>query len=272
MLRRTLVSPAPSRDPSAPRRSVSVVIPAKNEARNIGWVLERIPSFVDEVIVVDGLSTDGTLEVAKMIVPDVVVVHEMRKGKGTALRAGFDAARGDYIVMLDADGSMDPIEIERFVEQLDAGFELVKGSRFLPGGGTTDMTWLRRFGNARLLETANLLFGTDFSELCYGYCAFRRSALARLELDAEGFEVETQIVTRSIRAGLAIAEVPSTEYPRRFGESNLNTFRDGWRVLMALLRERFAPTSPPQGSLLDAIPIDAIAVEAGEEVKSRQSA
>jgi glycosyltransferase involved in cell wall biosynthesis len=271
MLRRTLVSPAPSRESSALRRTVSVVIPAKNEARNIGWVLERMPSFVDEVIVVDGLSTDGTLEVAKTIVPDVVVIHEMRKGKGVALRAGFEAARGDYVVMLDADGSMDPIEIERYVEQLDAGFELVKGSRFLPGGGTTDMTWLRRFGNAWLLETANLLFATDFSELCYGYCAFRRSALLRLDLDAEGFEVETQIVTRAIRAGLAIGEVPSTEYPRRFGESNLNTFRDGWRVLMTLFRERFAPMQAGDVTLRDAIPIEAIAVEAGEEVSSRSA-
>lgn len=222
-----------------PNRSISVVIPAKNEARNIAWVLERIPSFVDEIIVVDGLSTDGTLEVAKMVAPDVVVVHEARRGKGTALRAGFAAARGDYIVMLDADGSMDPGEIARMVEVLDEGYEFAKGSRFLPGGGTTDMTWLRRFGNARLLDVANVLYGTDFSELCYGYCAFRRRALYSLELDAVGFEIETQIVTRAIRRGLRIAEVPSVESPRRYGESNLHAFRDGWRVLRTMLAERF---------------------------------
>ncbi len=221
--------------------SISVVIPAKNEARNIAWVLEHIPNFVDEIIVVDGLSTDGTLEVAKMVVPDVVVVHESRPGKGTALRAGFDAARGDYIVMLDADGSMDPGEIGTFVAALDAGYEFVKGSRFLPGGGTTDITWLRQFGNARLLDLANVLYGTDFSELCYGYCAFRRRALAALTLDAEGFEIETQIVVRAVQRGLRIAEVPSVESPRRFGESNLHAFRDGVRVLRTMLRERLGP-------------------------------
>ncbi|HLY35774.1 MAG TPA: glycosyltransferase family 2 protein [Candidatus Limnocylindria bacterium] len=234
------------------------MIPAKNEAANIGWVLERIPSFVDEVIVVDGLSTDGTLEVAKMIVPDVVVIHETTKGKGAALRAGFAAARGDYVVMLDADGSMDPIEIERFVEHLRAGFDMVKGSRFISGGGTTDMTWLRRFGNARLLEVANTVFGTRFTELCYGYCAFRRSALDRLALDAVGFEIETQIVTRAVRAGLKIAEVPSVEYPRRSGESNLNTFRDGWRVLMTMLRERYggAPSTGPSWTSIEPIRVE----------------
>jgi glycosyltransferase involved in cell wall biosynthesis len=257
MRRGVLASPAPSRRSVLPRATVSVVIPAKNEARNIGWVLERIPSFVDEVIVVDGLSTDGTLEVAKMIAPDVVVVHESKKGKGAGLRAGFAAAKGEYVVMIDADGSMDPSEIERFVEQLDAGFDLVKGSRFMEGGGTSDMTWLRRFGNARLLDVANTLYGAHFTELCYGYCAFRREALERLTLDADGFEIETQIVTRSIRANLAIAEIPSTEFPRRYGESNLNTFRDGWRVLMTLIRERLGtPRSESPWPAMEPIPIE----------------
>ncbi len=224
----------------APRTgaSISVVIPAKNEARNIGWVLERIPSFVDEVIVVDGLSNDGTLEVAKMIQPDVVVIHEMRPGKGAALRAGFEAARGDYVVMIDADGSMDPAEIQTFIDLLDEGYELVKGSRFLPGGGTTDITRLRSFGNARLRDLANFIYGTNYSELCYGYCAFRRKSLNMLELDADGFEIETQIVTRAITRGLRIAEAPSMEAPRRYGESNLNAFKDGLRVLRTLLTER----------------------------------
>lgn len=249
------LQPTRSREPARTNRSVSVVIPAKNEARNIGWVLERMPSFVDEVIVVDGLSTDGTLEIAKMIAPDVVVIHEMRPGKGAALRAGFEAARGDYVVMIDADGSMDPAEIESFVELLDQGYELVKGSRFLPGGGTTDITWVRGFGNARLRDVANFLYGTDYTELCYGYVAFHRKALYSLELDADGFEIETQIVTRAIRRGLNIAEMPSNESPRRYGESNLNAFRDGIRVLRTLLRERRGSTARPQTAPADLSPI-----------------
>lgn len=241
----------------SPVPRVSVVIPAKNEARNIGWVLRRMPPVVDEVIIVDGLSTDGTLEVARMIEPDVVVIHEMRPGKGAAMRAGMSAARGEFIVLLDADGSMDPLEIERYVEQLALGFELVKGSRKLPGGGSSDITLLRDFGNARLLDLANLLFHTDFTELCYGFVGLRRSSIGMLGLDADGFEIETQIVTRAVRAGLRIVEVPSMEAPRRYGTSNLNTFRDGWRVLRTIFTERMrgAPALMPSSGVTLAIPV-----------------
>lgn len=224
---------------SSPRRpSISVVIPAKNEAANIGWVLARIPDVVDEVIVVDGLSGDGTLAVAKSIRPDVIVVHETRPGKGAALRAGFAAATGDYVVMFDADGSMDPGEIGRFVDALEAGVDLVKGSRHTAGGRSTDITPLRHIGNMALLRMANAVYGARFSELCYGYMAFRRATIDSLRLDARGFEVEAQIVSRALRAGLRVVEVPSTESRRMNGSSNLRPVRDGSRVLWTIIRER----------------------------------
>ncbi|MEO8461806.1 MAG: glycosyltransferase family 2 protein [Chloroflexota bacterium] len=233
--------------------TISVVIPAINEARNIAWVLERMEAIVDEVIIVDGLSTDGTVEIAKSVRPDVVVINHRIPGKGEAVRAGFAAATGDLVVMLDADGSMDPGEMQRFVEQLAAGHDFVKGSRFLPGGGTADMTLLRRVGNDVLVRFANALLGTRYTELCYGYMAFRRSRLHELELTSSGFEIETELVFKGQRAGLSIVEVPSFESPRRFGNSNLNTFRDGWRVLRTILRERFiaqtaADPVEPRGS------------------------
>ena len=228
------------RSPGVLGLTISVVIPTKNEARNIAWVLERMEPIVDEVIIVDGLSSDDTVEIARAIRPDLVVVHHPIAGKGEAVRAGFAVATGDLVVMLDADGSMDPGEIQRFVEQLAAGHDFVKGSRFLPGGGTADMTLLRRMGHDVLVRLANVLMGTRYTELCYGYMAFRRSRLQELELTSSGFEIETELVLKCQRAGLAIAEVPSFESPRRYGNSNLNTFRDGWRVLRTLLRERFA--------------------------------
>src|SRR5580765_3201932 len=229
---------------------VSVVIPAKNEARNIGWVLERLPVFIDEVVIVDGRSTDRTIEVALAIRPDLVVVRDDEPGKGAALRAGIAAASGDFIVMLDADGSMDPNEIEAFIAPLYEGRDLAKGSRFLAGGGTADMSLLRSTGNRMLLAISNVLFGVSHTDLCYGFAAFRRDRVLSLELDAIGFEIETQLFLRATRQGLHVSEVPSFEAPRRFGTSNLNTFRDGWRVLKTILKERIRPRT-----VLVAIPI-----------------
>lgn len=221
-------------------RRVSVVIPAKNEARNIGWVVGRLPLSVDEVVLVDGNSTDATVAVTRALRPDVVVVRDTEPGKGAALRAGFEAASGDYVVMLDADGSMDPTEIGAFIEALDGGADLAKGSRFLPRGGTADMSLLRDAGNRVLLGIANILFGASHTDLCYGYAAFRRHAILALGLTASGFEIETQMFLRATRSGLQVAEVPSFEAPRRSGTSNLHTFRDGWRVLRTILAERLA--------------------------------
>lgn len=222
------------------RPTVSVVIPARNEARNIGFVLRALPSIVDEVVIVDGNSTDGTAEAVLAARPDAVIVRQNGRGKGDALRLGFSVARGEAIVMLDADGSMNPAEIRRFVSLLEDGFEFVKGSRFMTGGGTSDMTTFRRLGNAGLLWIANALFGTRHTDLCYGYCAFRRGSLRRLGLASDGFEIETEIVTRAALVGLLTAEVPSFEADRLHGDSNLHPIRDGFRVLGTLLRQRFA--------------------------------
>ena len=223
---------------------VSVVIPAKNEAANISWVLQRIPPMVHEVVLVDGHSTDSTVEVASRLRPDIVVVHEERRGKGAALQAGFAAATGDIVVMLDADGSMHPGEIIRYIAMLLSGFDFVKGSRFMPGGGSSDITRVRRLGHRGLLGLANFIYRTRYTDLCYGYCAFRRTALNELALSADGFEIETQLVLHAGMAGLRISEVPSFESPRRFGQSNLRTFRDGQRVLWTLLRARSAFARP----------------------------
>jgi glycosyltransferase involved in cell wall biosynthesis len=227
-------------------RTVSAVLPALNEGRNIGWVLERLPDCVDEILVVDGRSTDDTIEAALRVRPDARVVHEMAPGKGAALRAGFAAARGDYVVMLDADGSMEPAEIERYLDLLDMGYDLVKGSRFLEGGGTTDISRTRAAGNLALVALVNTLYRCRFTELCYGYMALRRSIVPHLRLTAPGFEIETQIVTHALRAEMRVAEVPSFEAARRHGDSNLRTFRDGRRVLNQAVRARVRrwPTDP----------------------------
>ena len=146
--------------------------------------------------------------------------------------------------MLDADGSTHPAEIDRFIDVLQAGADFVKGSRHLSGGGSADFTLLRRSGNRALVAMANTMYGSRFSDLCYGYCAFWRRHLDTLGLTADGFEIETQLVLSAVRAGLRIHEVPSYELKRRAGKSNLNAYRDGRRVLATMLRERRRPASP----------------------------
>ncbi len=236
-----LVSAAAEPSPIGGCGRVSVVVPAKNEAKNLAWVLLRMPSYVSEVILVDGNSTDGTAAIARAAWPDVTIVADPGAGKGAALRKGFAAATGDSIVMLDADGSMDPAEMTRFLALLGTGFELVKGSRFIAGGDSTDITGVRRFGNRLLRSTVNVLYRTRFSDLCYGYCAFRRSVLPTLGLEADGFEIETEISLHAVAAGLRVCEVPSFEAPRGHGTTSLRTFRDGERVLRTVIGERLKP-------------------------------
>jgi glycosyltransferase involved in cell wall biosynthesis len=246
---------------------VSVVIPTRNEARNIEHVLATLPDDVYEVLIVDGGSVDGTVDVACAARPDVRIVQQPGMGKGDALAAGFATCTGDVVVMLDADGSADGREIPRFVDALVAGADLAKGSRFLRGGGSTDLTYLRRVGNKCFCTIVNILYGTRYSDLCYGYNAAWVPQLRDLELDCAGFEVETVLSIRSAKSRLRVTEVPSFESPRLYGQSNLRTFRDGWRVLTAIFRERrpgaaalaqLEPAPAPLPPLSDIAPVQSL--------------
>jgi glycosyltransferase involved in cell wall biosynthesis len=220
----------------APTPTVSLIIPVRNEARNIAWVLEQIADEVSEIILVDGNSTDATLITASSYRPDIKVVPQEGAGKGSALRTGFLAASGDIIVMMDADGSMAPQEIRHYLHFLTNGYDFVKGSRFVVGGGSLDITHFRRLGNRFLLGVFNALYDAELTDLCYGFCAFHRRYLELLSLSATGFEIEAEMVVHAMQGGLRIAEVPSLEMPRRSGKSNLHAIRDGIRVLRTVLR------------------------------------
>jgi glycosyltransferase involved in cell wall biosynthesis len=234
---------------------VSVVVPAMNEAQNLPHVLPGIPGWVDEVVLVDGNSTDNTVEVARQLLPDIVVVKQDRRGKGAALRCGFAAARGDIIVTLDADGSADPSEIPAYVGALLAGADFVKGSRFLQGGETDDMEWYRKLGNWGLVKLVRMTFGGRFSDLCYGYNAFWRDILQFMNLeDSDGFEIETAMNVQALRARLKVCEIASKEFKRIHGSSNLRTIPDGWRVLSTIVKlglSKPVAVKPPLGLNVD---------------------
>jgi glycosyltransferase involved in cell wall biosynthesis len=224
-------------EPTTPR--ISIVIPALNEARNLPYVFASLPGDIYEVILVDGHSTDDTVAVARRLYPDVRVVRQTRRGKGNALACGFAACRGDIIVMVDADGSANGAEIPRFVAALQRGADFAKGSRFIRDGGSADITLVRRLGCWGLILVVNILYGTRYTDLCYGYNAFWAHCLPYIHVDCDGFEVETLINIRIAQAGLHVTEVPSFESPRIHGVSNLNPWRDGWRILKTIVTERY---------------------------------
>ena len=229
---------------------VSIVVPARNEARNLEVILPQLPE-VHEVILVDGHSTDDTIETARRIMPEIRVIQQTRKGKVNALACGFEAVTGDVIVMYDADGSSDPGEIPRFIDALLSGADFAKGSRYAQGGGSEDITRIRSLGNFGLNGLANMLFRTKFTDLCYGYNAFWADIVPLLDLPladldvgdremvwGDGFEIETLLNCRVAAACLAVVEVPSNEKLRIHGVSNLNATTDGLRVLRTMIAER----------------------------------
>lgn len=230
-----------------PRPTVTVVIPALNEARNLPIVARQMPVGVDEVVLVDGHSMDDTVTVARGLWPDATILTQSRRGKGNALACGFRAATCDIVVMIDADGSTDPAEITTFVDALIGGADVAKGTRFAAGGGSSDITVTRRLGSRMLAALANRAARTSFSDLCYGYMAFWRCHLPVLALPdvgadgpqwGDGFEIETVIAMRVVTSGLRVVEVPSFERDRVYGESNLNAVSDGLRVLRTIWQER----------------------------------
>ena len=240
-------------DLNLPWPKVTVVIPTLNEARNLPHVFAKLPQGLHEVIVVDGNSVDDTVATARRLRPDVRIITQNRSGKGNALACGFAAATGDVIAMVDADGSADPEEIPQFVQALLDGADFAKGTRFAHGGGSSDITRLRRLGNWGLSTLVNMLCRTKYSDLCYGYNVFWRHNVPVFGLDVQqdipvgsgmrlwgdGFEVETLINIRIAQAGLKVKEVASFEHSRIHGVSNLNARRDGLRVLRTIIAERY---------------------------------
>jgi glycosyltransferase involved in cell wall biosynthesis len=220
------------------------------------------------VILVDGWSVDDTVEVALRCRPTIKIIHQTRRGKGNALACGFAAATGEVIVMLDADGSADPSEIDNFVAALTSGADFAKGTRFARGGHSHDITHVRRIGNAALNWLVNRVHATSFTDLCYGYNAFWAALVPSLNLPSllvddacsqrmvwgDGFEIETLINIRVAQAGARIVEVGSVERPRLHGASNLRTFMDGFRVLNTIMAERRRGVSradPSPNTVLD---------------------
>jgi glycosyltransferase involved in cell wall biosynthesis len=218
---------------------MTVLIPTLNEEKNMPRILSKIPPLITEILIVDGHSRDDTVKVAKEICPQSRIVYQKGKGKGDAIRCGIEAATGDIVILIDADASMDPGEIPRFIEPLLNGYDYTKGSRFLKGGGTSDMPGYRKLADKLFVSLVNLLYRAKYTDLCYGYNAFWRRVFQQITLKTDGFEIETEMNIKVKRAGLKVMEVPSIEEKRFSGDGKLRSFSDGWRILRTIVGERF---------------------------------
>jgi glycosyltransferase involved in cell wall biosynthesis len=217
---------------ASPNIHVSIAIPAINEAQNLAHVLPAIPTLPEivELILVDGGSTDETIEVARACLPGIRVVHQEGTGKSDAVRCGVLAAVGDFVLVMDADGSHDPADITRFIQLAHGGYDLVKGSRYLPGGGSFDDTPLRRT-LVRLTDTvANVLWGSRLTDIVFGMFLIQRQCFLSLGITSNGFAIESQIMARAVRFGYKICEIPVIERARFSGSSHLSIIRDGWFI------------------------------------------
>ena len=218
--------------------AISAIFCALNEEQNLPYVLTKVPEWVDEVLLVDGHSTDRTVEVAKKLRPTIKVVYQPGKGKGDALKYGVQQATGDIIVTLDADGQTNPEDIPRFITPLLKGYDLAKGTR-LAHGRPPNMPKYRWFGNKVLAITCNILYGTRYTDICSGYNAFWKSTFQRLKLSNNGFEMEQEMMVKAKKVGLKVVEVEHHDAGRLGSNSKVSGVKQGLTDWWIIVRERF---------------------------------
>lgn len=228
---------------SLTRPPITILLPAKNEEAGIEATFAELPvqrltelGYPVEVLVADGRSDDRTREIARA--RGARVIRQLGKGKGRGVRSAIDVAKGDYVVMLDADATYPARAIPAFVAVLEEGYDIVMGSRFLGRIDEGAMKRVNRLGNHGLSFLASVLYGRRCTDVCTGMWAFRRETVRNLGLTSTHFEVEAELFARSAKAGLRIAELPIT-YARREGVTKLGSVTDGFRIGMTLLRHRF---------------------------------
>lgn len=243
-------------------KKVSVVIPAQNEEETLGSVLDdmnrmiaQMPNYDIELICVDDHSPDSTANIARSFGAKVIE-NKRRPGKGMALRAGFEAATGDILVMLDADYSHRAEELPRMLEALTDGVGLVIGSRVV--GGSAEYTHIRALGNVFLSATLGLCTKRYLSDALNGYKVFRRDVFTDFEYTSKAFEIEIEIIANTLRKGYRVVEVSSNERARAGGEMKSRVVRHGTRFLLRILWEglkgvkpRTAPAGRPVPALAD---------------------
>lgn len=216
------------------RPKISVVICALNEEGSLSNVLCKIPSWIDEIILVDGHSKDETVSIAKKLMPNIKVLFQPSKGKGDALKYGIKYASGDIIVTLDADGATDPDEMYKFISALESGYDFAKGTR-LARGRPVGMPISRFLGNIVLALATSVMVGVRYTDVCSGYNAFWKKNFPLTALKNDGFEMEQELNVKIAKFGLKIIEVPHSHNVRTSGTSKVNDVMQGIKNLTIII-------------------------------------
>ena len=224
---------------------LSIIVPVYNEERFIESLLRKVVAAADssEIIVVDDGSTDQTPTVLTRLgreLPIRVITHPQNKGKGTAIRSGLESAKGDVVVIQDADLEYDPEDYPALLKPLlQRRVSVVYGSRFL-GPHHATYFW-HRLGNWVITTLVNVCFNASLTDVETGYKAFRKDALKDLDLRASSFEFEVEFTCKILRAGQTIFEVPISYYGRTYADGKKITWKDGVTALLTILRCRLDP-------------------------------
>ncbi|MDP3990842.1 MAG: glycosyltransferase family 2 protein [Candidatus Nealsonbacteria bacterium] len=214
---------------------VSLVIPTRNEAKSLGRTIQEIPAgFVDEIIVSDGHSTDGTLETAKGL--GCQAITQEGRGFGLGIISGIKHCTGDIIIIMDADGSQNPADIPRLIEKIKEGYDIGWGSRYVQKKKTADDTWLRYFGNQFFTFLTRILHGVKTADILYMFAAFKKEVFEKVSLRSPGFEFCIELPVKAHKAGFKFGEVPCVERKRLADETKVNDLLDGWKILSAILK------------------------------------
>jgi len=218
---------------------VTLIIPTRNEEGCIGKVLQEVPKkLIQQIIVVDGHSTDNTLkEVKKNLRSKDLVFTQKGMGYGAAFIEGFAKAKGDIIIMMDADGSHNPADIPFMLNKIKEGYEYVMASRYAVGGKSFDDTFIRWFGNQLFTKLTNIIHNMHVTDSLYLFTAIDKDKLNKLDLQSPSFEFCTEIIVKASRAGLRFAEVPAIERARYNGKSKVNAFWHGLKILKMVLNK-----------------------------------
>ena len=224
------------------KNKISLVLPVKNEEKNIPFIVEnKYLDLVDEIIVIDGNSDDNTIKVVEELMPKANIFLQKSVGKGAAMMEAMKYTDSDYLIFIDGDASMDLRELPAFILKIEENYDMIKGTRFAYGGGSSDLSPIRMFGNLLFTVITNLLYRQSFTDLCYGYVAIKRNMLRKISIKENGFGIETELAIKVAKSGGKIVEVGSFEAKRRYRKSNLRTIMDGWVILKTIIKNKIIP-------------------------------